>query len=424
MFRSPYEEFPTITAILTLPGLAERGQGARVIHAGIVIDNSDIAWGTCEISSADDHPDFPSPLLVEEGISAIEKHAVPLLVGQELTDLRPLDTTIESIRETVTIERPIPQIPKESSGISRRAIITGFLSAAEEEASTAAVERITIKRPLHPALRHGLSQALLSAVSKVRNLTMAEIICEEFDSPIPTTGVPLQMPIRSGQSLFLHDQVAALAYTIRGNDPEDSLGPNGERIQLFVRQLKERLVKTGQQDQVTIHLDAQGTLGKLYDNDTGKILGALYGLEQAAAPCPIRVQDPLIMDDQDAQIKTLGQLRDYLRLRGMSLQIVAGAGIDSSAAVQSFVDAGCAHMLHLVMPRLGTIQELLTATQISREASLGILVEGTPSAVSSQVALATQPDVLTHPVDWPSDTGVTIYQNEMARTLAWIAHKN
>ena len=383
-----------------------------------------IAWGTCEDYLVDDAPNFHFPLSVDEGISTIEEQVVPILVGQKLTSFRASATMIESIRETVTISKPITQAAKQSQGFSRRAIITGFLSNSEPDAAPALVEQHTVERPIHPTIRHGLSQALLSAVSMVRGMTMVEVIAEEFELPLPSTAVALQMPIRRGQSLLIHDQLAALAYAISGRDPEDSMGPNGERIQRFVRQLRERLVKAGQHNQLAIHLDAGGSLGKLYDNDAGKVLGALYGLEQAAAPCLIRVQDPLIMDERDAQIKVLGQLRDYLRMRRMSLQLVAGAKINTLADVRAFAQAEAAHMFHLVMPRLGTVQEVILAVQACQASGIGILLEGIPSAVTSQVALTAQPDILALPPNWPDDSSVATLHNEMARLLSWLAHKS
>jgi methylaspartate ammonia-lyase len=258
----------------------------------------------------------------------------------------------------------------------------------------------------------------------VQDVTEVEVIAKEFELPLPSKAVPLQMPIKRGQSLRIPDQVLALTYAVGGIDPVDSLGPNGERIQRFIRRLQERLVNADQHCRLTIHLDAKGSLGKLYKDNLGKVLGALYGLEQAAAPCLIRVQDPLIMADLDAQIKVLGQLRDYVRMRRMSLRLVAGAKINTLDAVRAFAQAESAHMLHLVLPQLGTIQELILAVQACQVGGIGILLEGMPSATTSQVALATQPDVLTYPSDWPGDASVATFHNEMARTLSWLARKD
>ena len=257
-----------------------------------------------------------------------------------------------------------------------------------------------------------------------RRLTIAEIIAEEFELPLPSTTVPLQISVKRGQSLLLHEQVSTLAYDVGESDPIDSLGADSERIQRFIRQLRERLVKDDQECQITIHLDARGSFGKLYANDIGKVLGALYGLEQAASPCLLRVQDPLILEEQDDQIKALGQLRDYLRMRGMSLQIVAGAKIHSLDDVKTFVQAEAAHMLHLIMPRLGTIQEVILAIQACRANNIGILLEDNPSIVTSQVAVVTQPDILAFPSIWPGDSGIVMIQNEMARLKSWSVQKS
>ena len=443
---------PRITSILTIPGLGTANQGigttnqgigtsnqgigttnqgigttsykAGTILIGIVIDDSRIAWGTSEDLKVDDPPEIQSSFLIDEGIATIAARVVPLLVGQKLTSFRELATRIESLRETVTINKPITPPEGESLGISRRAIITGFLSTSEADAAPTLEEQADVERPIHHTLRHGLSQALLSAVYMVQDVSEVEVIVKEFGLPFPTKAIPLQMPIKRGQSLRIPDQVIALAYGVGGIDPINSLGPNGERIQRFVRRLRERLVDADQHCRITIHLDAKGGLGKLYRNDLGKVLGTLYGLEQAAAPCLIRVQDPLMMDDLDDQIKVLGQLRDYLRIRRRSLQLVAGAKINTLDAVRAFAQAESSHMLRLLIPQLGSIQELILAVQACQMSGIGILMEGMPTASTSQVALATQPDVLTYPPDRPGDASVATFHNEMARTLSWLARKD
>jgi methylaspartate ammonia-lyase len=399
------------------------GQATGTIQLGIVIGDSRIAWGTCEDVQVGDRPDFQSPFSIEEGIAFIEEKINPLLVGQKLVTFRHLASVVESIRETVTISKPVPQPERRSQIVSRRAIISGFLSSSEADESVAATEQITIERAIHPAIGHGLSQALLSAVSMVRGVTVAEIIAEEFDLPIPSTAVDLQMPIQRGQKLQLHDQISALSYAVGRTDFEESLGPNGERIQRFVRQLRESLVEAGYARPMTIHLDTAGGLGQIFGQDIGKVLGALYGLEQAAKPCLVRVQDPLILDDLDSQIEALGQLRSYIRMRGMSLQLVASAGIHTLSDIRSFVQAEAVHVLHLQMSRLGTIQELIVASQECRARDMRILLEGAPSAVTSQVALAMQPDLLTYPRDRPAGASIAAFHNEMARTLTWLTQK-
>ena len=421
--KVPAGDYPAITSIVTVPGLDTTGQASGTILLGIVSVDSGIAWGTCEDFQVGDLPDFRSPLSIEESIAFIEETVVPLLVGQKLIAFRNLASVVESIRETVTVSKPVPQPERHPQIVSRRAIISGFLSSSEADETVAATEQITIERAIHPAIRYGLSQALLSAVSMVRGVTVAEIIAEEFDIPIPSTAVALQMPIKRGQRLQAIDQISSLAYAVGRRHFEESLGPNGERIQRFVRQLKESLVEAGHTRPLTIHLDVAGGLGQIFDQDAGKILGALYGLEQAAGPFLIRVQDPLIMDDLDSRIEALGQLRDYMRMRGMSLQLVASAGINTLSDIRSFVQAEAVHMLHLQMPRLGTSQELIVASQECRARDIRILLEGAPSAVTSQVALAMQPDFLTYPIGWPAGASIAAFRNEMARTLTWLAQK-
>ena len=419
---------PTITSILTVPGASTTGQDSdrskpqviETVQVGIVFDGAQIAWGRCAFSPADEIPNHPTPYRAGESIAAIETIVAPALVGQRLTGFRQLSSILEALTETATIREVISQPDESSPGVSRRDIITGFLAAQEPAGTKTVIEETTIERRLHPAILYGISQALLNAVAMDRRLTLTEVIAEEFELPGPATAVALQMPINRGQTVHLSDRIAALGYKTGGSDPEKSLGPDGERLQRFVRQLRESINTAEQQREITIHLDVGGGLGQLYEGDTGKILGALYGLEQAASPGMLRVQDPLITGDLDVQIKEMKQLRNYLHMRRMSLQLVASAQIYTVDDVRAFVQARAVHMIYLVMPRFGTIQEVILDIQACRENEIGVMLEGKPLEIAVQVALSALPDILVCP---PDDAAVIAIGNEMERTLAWLAHK-
>lgn len=419
---------PTITSILTVPGVSTTGQDAdrtlaqalEVIQVGIVLDENQIAWGNCASASDDHIPNHPSPFRANEGVATIETTIAPALIGQPLTGFRRLTTLLETLRETVTISKVIPLPDEPSTGISRRDIITGFLASKEPSSPKVMTEETRIVRRLHPAILFGVSQALLTAVAMDRQLTMAEVIAEEFELARPMKAIDLQIPIVRGQTLHLSDQITSLGYKIGGSDPQKTLGPDCERLQRFVRQLRERITAADEHREITLHLDVTGGLGQIYEGDTGKILGALHGLEQAGSPGLLRVQDPLITGDLDAQITEMKQLRNYLNMRRMSLRLVAGAHIYTVDDVRAFAQARAVHMISLVMPRFGTIQEVIMAIQACQANEIGVLLEGTPLIVAVQIALSASPDILVCP---PDSAAIAAINNEMARTLAWLAHK-
>jgi methylaspartate ammonia-lyase len=171
---------------------------------------------------------------------------------------------------------------------------------------------------------------------------------------------------------------------------------------------------------IAIHLDLAGAYSKLYDDNTGKILGAMYGLEQAAAPGPIFVQDPVISTKSTSRMEVLGQLRAYLKMRKMSLRLVAGRTIHNLDDVYRYIQEQPVHMLQLDMSRLGSIQETILASQACRKAGLGVLLAG-PADISAHVALATSPEYVTPSSGQSGKTSLADLSNEMARTLAVLA---
>ncbi|NHZ72723.1 MAG: hypothetical protein GWP17_06540, partial [Aquificales bacterium] len=206
------------------------------------------------------------------------------------------------------------------------------------------------------------------------------------------------------------------------------LGTNGERLQQFIRQLAELITRVGHSSyQPTIHLDAAGSLGQLFDNDAGRVLGALYGLEQAAKPYQLRVVDPVLLDAQEAQIELMCQLMEYVRMRRMNVQLAASTGINSLADVEAFVQAEAVHLLTLSMPDLGSIHQVIEAIMICQKgktatSTTNILLEG-PAETAVHVALAAQPDLLAASAGPHGRRALSTVHDEMTRTLVWLTAK-
>lgn len=423
---------PTLTAILPVPGI-ETTTGARSderLSVGVVVSGERIAWGTCLSAGPPPLADRPAlwpPFRAEAAVETLNSILAPRLLGQPLGAFRQLVAGLDEVTEAVTVPKRLPDSLKETEGpeekeslFSRRALITGRLE--QEGELKPPVEYETVERPIHPALRYGISQALLAAVAMERGTMMADVIAAEYDLPRPGASVPVQAVIKAGQSLQLLHRVDSLAYESGRVDPPGELGSIAEKLQRFVRQLKERIVVVAAAGNLpALHLVLGGGLGRLYGNAAGKILGALYGLQQAADPCPLYVEDPLLLDSRQAQIEAMTQLAEYVRFRQMPVRLVAGSWINTLDDVAAFAAATPpVSALRLEMPHLGTIHKTIEAALICREAGIGFLLAGAPVEVAVQVAMAIQPDWLVAPADLAGDAGIAAVRNELARNAAWI----
>lgn len=392
------------------------------LSIGLVLDNERVAWGVCPVPGDND-------LTVAAAAGAIQQRVAPVLQGQRLDSFRRLAAKIDALTETVTINehRPQPKREKQAGKFSRRDLFTGRLWSPESPQPPQTRE-ITVERPLHAAIRYGVSQALLVAVAMGQKKSIAEAIAAEYGLPGAATAIPAHVSLgppgdeaTSIVNALLAHQAASLGYTIAADEDKAQLGSSGEFLQQHVRRLQTHIAAAATAYQPFIHLELNGGLGRLLENNPGKILGALYGLEQAAAPYPVRVVDALVMDDREAQISALRQLKGYLRIRRMRLELVASAWVDTREDADAFIEAEAIHAIQLNAPRLGSLHQTIEAIQTGREKGVTTLLagdgcaDGRSAQILAHVALATQPEafVASGLSDW------SLVYNEMVRWLAW-----
>lgn len=421
-------KIPGITAILITWGLSEprshsnqhSDRRRESILVGVVVDGENIAWGTCPAIPVglEAYPESFDPAGAAE---AVRKEVIPALVGQSLDAFRPLAEAVEMLRETVTVTWQEIPVPHQENGISRRALLTGRLDAEDEPAGRTVEE--TLERPLHPAVRYGLTQALLSAVALARGVTPAEIIATEYELSRPASAAPLFSSVGTGESTAVAcaHRVAGLGVAWPGDDPEEELGRNNGRLQGYLRQLTRYLsTAAGDDYRPAIHLDVGGGLGALYEDNAGRLLGAFYGLDRVADPYPLIVADPVDMDSRDEQIAKMAELKKYVRLRDLAVRLAAGAWIDSPDAALAFVDAEAADLLRLDVVRLGGVQRTVETILAARERDVGVLLESHGDPAVAHISLAVHPDFTSTGPRYEDGRGIAAFHNEMARTLSWL----
>jgi methylaspartate ammonia-lyase len=83
-------------------------------------------------------------------------------------------------------------------------------------------------------------------------------------------------------------------------------------------------------------------------------------------------------------------------------------------------------MIQIKMPDLGSVHNSVEAVLACRNGGVGAFLGGScaetdlSARVAVHVALATQPDIIMAKPGMGVDEGISLVQNEMARTLAWI----
>jgi methylaspartate ammonia-lyase len=258
---------------------------------------------------------------------------------------------------------------------------------------------------------------------------MAEVIAEEWDLPRPDTSVAIHAVSGSERYVSADKMIVRQIDSLPDaavDDIAEQVGEEGLKLTGYVRWLVGRLKELSAEDyQPTIHLDLNGALGRVFDN-LGKVLGQLYGMELAAKPYRLRVEDPFIKEDREAQIEALKTLRRYISFRKMQVQVVADAWADTPEGIQTCVEAEAADMVHIKMPALGSIHHAIDAVLACKAKQVGALLGGSvgetdlSARAAVHVALATRPDVIVARPGTGVDEAVSLTQNEMSRTLAGI----
>ncbi len=409
------------TAEPLTPGFRAVREVAEAVSIGLVLDTGQIAWGDCVSVSysgrAGRWPVFRS----EGGLATIHSILAPALKGRELAGFRQLATEVDALTVPPPDEPPV-------ADPGRRALLTALPRALRRESEAGPPS--PVPGALHPAIRYGASQALLQAAALARGATMAEVLAAEWGLPQPSAPVPIHA--QSGHERYYNAEkmivrrIASLPHALV-DDLVTQVGRDGGELTRYIRWLAGRIGELGGPDyRPTIHLDIYGALGQICDHQPGRMLGQLFAWQTAAEPYPLRIECPVLMDSLEAQIETMHTLCDYLRLRKMTVQLVADEWANTLDDIRAFVQAGAAHMVQIKMPDLGSIHNAVEAVLACKSGGVGAFLGGSyaetdlSARVSAHVALATQADVFMAKPGMGGDEAISLVQNEMARTLAMI----
>lgn len=280
---------------------------------------------------------------------------------------------------------------------------------------------------LHTAVRYGLTQALLSATALVWHCTISEVISREWMVDISTRPIGLLASCHRNDNLQLDrmimKQVALLPHAsfVHVND----IGPKGQTMLDYVHSVSKRVQERGSPDyQPKLHFDVYGTIGDAFAID--EIPAFLQLVERAAHPYDVLIESPIVAETKEAQLQCLRQLRKSLLARNSRVRIVADEWCNTLQDIREFAEADAVDFVQAKMPDLGSLHNSIDAVIYCRERNIGCCLGGsanetdTSARITSQIALATQPDFILSKPGIGADEGVMILTNEMLRTLALV----
>jgi methylaspartate ammonia-lyase len=369
------------------PGFTDIRQPGEALSVLLILDDGDITHGDCasvQYSGAGGRdPVFSSTAAA----SAIAEHVAPMLIGAEVSSFRALTDLVDAIE------------------------VDG--------------------RPLHTAVRYGVSQALLDAVARSRRVTMAEVVRDEYDTGIEIAPVP--MFVQSGDER--HDSVDKMILKEAGalphgliNSVEGKLGARGELLADYVSWVRDRVLTVRRRPdyEPTLHFDTYGTVGLIFDADDTRMAAYLAQLGERAAPFRLRIEHPVDAGSRDGQIAAMASLRDALRRIDSTVELVVDEWCNTLADIEAFVAARAADVVHVKTPDLGGVNQTAEALLLVRRSGLAAYCGGTcnetdrSAQVTAHLAMACGADQILAKPGMGGDEGMMIVGNEMARTAALV----
>lgn len=372
-------------------GFTKIRQAGESISVMFILEDGQVAYGDCAAVQYSGAGGRDPLFLADEFIPIIEQHIAPKLIGRE---------------------------------------VTGFRELAEE------VDSMTVEgKRLHTAIRYGVTQGILDAAAKVKKVTMAEVIKEEYNTKVEFKRIPIftqsgddrynnvDKMIIKGADVIPHGLI---------NHVDTKLGKDGGKLKEYVIWLKNRIeaLRAREEDTFILHIDVYGTIGIAFNNDVEKMANYLGELEKAAAPFKLRIEGPMDVEDREKQVKALKELRIALKEKGIGVELVADEWCNTWEDIKLFVDEGAADMIQIKTPDLGGINNIVESILYCKENGVGAYSGGTcnetdrSAQVCTNIAIACGADQCLAKPGMGVDEGFMIVHNEMNRVLALAKRRN
>jgi methylaspartate ammonia-lyase len=288
-------------------------------------------------------------------------------------------------------------------------------------------------RRLPLAVEYGVSQGLLAAAAHIARQTMAEIVCTEFELPVPDKRVPIFS--QSGDARQVNvDKMILKAVDVLPHgltNSHDKFGYNGEAFREFVRWVAKRVRTLGAEGyQPTLHFDLYGWIGLGIGLQPDVVAEFIARVADDVPDFALNIECPADYGSVTAQIDGYAAIVEAMAKRGTRARIVADEHCNTLDDIRGFAEAKAAHLVQIKMPDVGSIADTAKAVLICKAHGVGAYVGGScaetdlSARTSVHVSVATQADMMLAKPGMGVDEGLCIVGNEQSRLLATLANRN
>jgi methylaspartate ammonia-lyase len=362
------------------PGFTAVRQAGQAVSVMFVLDDGFVAQGDCAAVQYSGVGGRDVLFLAQAGQRMVAEHVAPALTGRELTTFRDMAPSLDAL-------------------------------------------------PVHTAVRYGITQALLAAVAHRRQVTMAEVVRDEYETGVTLAPVPVFTQCGDERyhnvDKMILKEADALPHGLINNMAE-RLGADGELFEAYLRWVRDRVLalRTREDYAPVLHFDTYGTIGLAFGMDTTRMADYLSRLADLAAPFRLRVEQPMDAGSREPQVEAMSKLRGVLRERGAAVEIVIDEWCNTMDDIRVFTDAQAADVIHVKTPDLGGVNNTIDALLYVRRQGLATYCGGTcnetdlSARVCTHIAMACGADQVLAKPGMGVDEGLMFVGNEMARVTA------
>jgi methylaspartate ammonia-lyase len=373
------------------PGFQAIRQKGEAISVQIVLEDNTVGIGDCAAVQYSGTGGRDPLFLASDFIPFMEEHLVPLLENETFDGFRRLAEKYDTLK------------------------VNG--------------------KPLHNAIRYGLTQAFLNTAAAFYKLTPAEVIRKEYKIP-STTYKHIPVFTQSGDDRYnnvdkmILKEADVLPHALI-NNVEKKLGLQGEKLFEYVGWLRDRILlkRVKPTYNPVFHIDVYGTIGIAFHNDYDAMTSYLLSLEQQAKPFLIRIEGPVDTGDREGTMLALKELTKRMNQASSTLEIVADEWCNTLEDIKYFADQQAGHMLQIKTPDLGGINNVVEAIIYCNQLNVGSYCGGTcnetnvSSEATTNIAIACHAKQCLAKPGMAVDEGYMIVKNVMNRVVKLANHR-
>lgn len=371
------------------PGFTEIIQAGEGISVMLVLADGSVAFGDCVDVILAGLGGRDPVFRADAHIGMIEGALRDLLVGQDASRFRPLADAVE-----------------------------GFRHAG---------------KPLHTAVRYGVSQALLNAAALANRVTMAEVAAGEYGTTLPAQPLPVLASCLTHDYLQIDRMIMKRAELLPHSSfhiAERDLGAKGEKFLDYAEYLARRVRALGGESyRPIIHLDVYGTIGELFAMDLDAVVDYLGKTKAAVGGLELLVETPVLCATKAGQIEAFRAMRHKIEAKGVAVRIIADEWCNTLQDIREFAEADAIDFAQVKTPDLGGVGNSIDAVLYCREHGIGSYLGGSgneteqSAQVTAEIGLASNADFILSKPGFGGDEGLMIVANAMQRALALAARR-